>query len=125
LNKVKKILIVDDDDNVTFTFKIGLENYGFEVYTYNDPVLALSHFKPNFYDLLLIDIRMPKINGFELSQKIRNRDKLVKICFITAFEIYYKILVEKYPLLDFKCFLKKPIMIDVLKNRIKSELDLD
>jgi DNA-binding response OmpR family regulator len=90
LHKRKKILIVDDDTDVTLTFKTALDNYGFEVETYNDPVLALSNFKPHFYDLLLIDIRMPDMNGFELSQKIRKRDRSVKICFITAFEVYWR-----------------------------------
>lgn len=123
MHKRKKILIVDDDTDITLTFKTALDNYGFEVETYNDPILAVSNFKPHFYDLLLIDIRMPDMNGFELSQKIRKRDRSVKICFITAFEVYYKALLEEYPSMDLRCFIKKPVMIDDLIKRIETEFD--
>lgn len=67
----KHILIVDDDPDITLTFKKGLgvqdENNKtlFKVYTYNDPLEALSQFRPNFYDLLLIDINMPRLNGLD------------------------------------------------------------
>jgi two-component system catabolic regulation response regulator CreB/two-component system response regulator ChvI len=123
LRKRKRIFIVDDDNDVILTFKVGLENYGFEVYTYNDPVIALLNYKFNFYDLLLIDIRMPKINGFELAYEIRKKDRSVKICFITAFEVYYEAIVDQYVELDFKCFIKKPIMIDDPIKRIERESD--
>jgi CheY-like chemotaxis protein len=74
----KRILIVDDDVDVTTTFKLVIEdsndnidvNKRIEVYISNDPVLALSEFKPNFYDLLLVDINMPRMNGFQLCEKI-------------------------------------------------------
>ena len=74
----KRILIVDDDEDVTTTFKAGIEdnnnsndaNNRIEVYTSNNPVVALSEFKPDFYDLLLADINMPHMNGFELCEKI-------------------------------------------------------
>ena len=56
------MLIVDDDPDITLTFKVGLEGHGsFDVYTYTDPLEALSNFKPHFYDLLLVDINMPKM----------------------------------------------------------------
>jgi len=69
-------LIVDDDEDVTTTYKAGIEdsnndaNRIIEVHTYDNPVTALSEFKPNFHDLLLLDIKMPNMNGFELSEKI-------------------------------------------------------
>jgi two-component SAPR family response regulator len=68
------------------TFKAGLEsnNKEFEVYTYNDPVVALLEFKPNFYDLLLIDINISYMNGFELSERILKLDVNVKVCFRSA-----------------------------------------
>jgi DNA-binding response OmpR family regulator len=125
LNKGKKILIVDDDIYITYTFKTGLESYGFEVDTYNNPLLALSKFRRNFYDLLLVDIRMPDMSGFELSQKIRKKDRTIKICFITAFEVYYQALLEVYRNLDFKCFIKKPITIQQLAERIEMELAIN
>ncbi|MGB6628888.1 MAG: response regulator [Nitrososphaeraceae archaeon] len=71
------------------TFKAGLEsnNREFEVYTYNDPLVALLEFKPNFYDLLLIDINLPYMNGFELSERILKLDVNVKVCFMSAEEV--------------------------------------
>jgi DNA-binding response OmpR family regulator len=77
------------------TIKLALENEGFEVDTYNDPIQALSNFKTGLYDLLLIDIKMPKMDGFELYKKLQQIDQKVKICFITAFELYY--LKEYFP----------------------------
>ena len=118
----KRIFIVDDDQDVIVSFKITLEDYGFKVDSYNDPLLALSNFKPFFYDLLLIDIRMPNMTGFEFGLKIREVDANVKICFITAFDIYYKSLLEEYPNMDFSCFIKKPIPPQALIERIEKEL---
>src|ERR671932_2840012 len=88
--KKKRILLVDDEHNITFGFRIGLEDNGFVVDTFNDPQEALSNFKAGLYDLLLIDIKMPKMNGFELCQEIERIDNRVKVCFITAYEVYYK-----------------------------------
>jgi DNA-binding response OmpR family regulator len=119
----KIILIVDDDPDVASIFSIGLEDEGFEVYTYNDPLEALSNFKPSFYDLLLIDINMPKMNGFELCIQILKFDVNVRICFITAGETNIEALREVYPLISVGCFIKKPVTIDYLVKRIKSELE--
>jgi FixJ family two-component response regulator len=80
----KAILIVDDDPDMTSIFSLGLQDEGFEVYAYNDPLDALSQFRPNFYDLLLVDINMPKMNGIDLSRQLLELDSNVKICFITA-----------------------------------------
>ena len=117
-----KILIVDDDPDIILTFKNGLESNGFLVDIYNDPVTALSNFKSEFYDLLLVDVRMPKMNGFELYQEIEKVDRKAKVCFITAFEVYYQALKEIFPTLDVGCFIRKPIEIDDLVRRINSEL---
>ena len=119
----KIILIVDDDPDVASIFSMGLEDEGFEVYTYNDPLIALSNFKPSFYDLLLIDINMPKMNGFELCTQILKFDVNVRICFITAGETNIQALREVYPLISVGCFIKKPVTIDYLVKRIKSELE--
>jgi CheY-like chemotaxis protein len=125
----KKILIVDDDEDITLTFQAGIEhsntytNKKIEVYTSNNPVEALSEFKPNFYDLLLVDINMPYMNGFELSEKILAIDINVKVCFMSNGEINREALREVHPSLSFGCFIRKPVTIDYLVNRIMSELD--
>jgi DNA-binding response OmpR family regulator len=122
------ILIVDDEIDITLAFKKGLESNGFLVDTYNDPLTALLNFKSDFYDLLLVDVRMPKMNGFELYQEIEKIDKKTKVCFITAFEVYYRALREIFPTLEVGCFIRKPIEIDDLVKRINAEihsLDID
>jgi CheY-like chemotaxis protein len=119
----KVILIVDDDPDMTAIFSLGLQDEGFEVYSYNDPLDALSEFRPNFYDLLLVDINMPKMNGIDLSRRILELDSNVKICFITAGEANIEVLRELYPTRDIGCFIKKPVTIDQLVKRVKSELE--
>src|SRR5919108_2701023 len=86
----KIILIVDDDPDVASVFSIGLEDNGFEVHTYNDPLEALSNFKPSFYDMLLIDINMPYMDGFELYEKLLKMDVNMRVCFISAGEVNEK-----------------------------------
>jgi DNA-binding response OmpR family regulator len=119
----KAILIVDDDPDMTSIFSLGLQDEGFEVYTYNDPLDALSKFRPKFYDLLLVDINMPKMNGIDLSREILELDANVKICFITAGEANIEVLRELYPTRDIGCFIKKPVTIENLVRRVKSELE--
>jgi DNA-binding response OmpR family regulator len=128
--KSKRVLIVDDDPDITLTFKKGLEaenekssNLFFEVSTYNDPINALSEFKPNLYDLLLVDINMPKMDGLEFSAKILEQDINVRVCFITATEINTRALREQYSSLSIGCFIKKPVTIENLVERVKAELN--
>jgi CheY-like chemotaxis protein len=126
---LKRILIVDDEPDVTLTFKVGLEGYQdnerrrFEVYTYNDPEIALSQFKSHFYNLLLTDIFMPRINGLELSQKIVEIDPNIRVCFMSAAEVNIDGLREVYPKVSFGCFIKKPVTIDKLVKQLLAELD--
>jgi len=127
----RRILIVDDDVDVTTTFKAVIEdsnndvdvNKRIEVYTSNDPVVLLSEFKPNFYEFLLVDINMPHMNGFELSEKIFTIDINVRICFMSNGEINREALREIYPTRQEGCFIRKPVSIDYLVSRIRSELD--
>jgi CheY-like chemotaxis protein len=120
----KRILIVDDDPDITLTFKVGLEDdKSFEVYEYTDPLEALSSFRPHFYDLLLVDINMPKMNGFELCTRILKIDVNVRICFITAGDANIEALREIYPALSIGCFIKKPVTIEYLVKRLTAELD--
>jgi DNA-binding response OmpR family regulator len=119
----KVVLIVDDDPDMTSIFSLGLQDEGFEVYTHNDPLEVLSQFRPNFYDLLLVDISMPKMNGIDLSRQLLELDPNVKICFITAGEANIEVLRELYPTRDIGCFIRKPVTIDQLVRRVKAELD--
>ena len=91
------------------------------MHTYNDPLEVLVNFKPNFYDLLVVDIHMPKMNGFELCNKILEIDLNVKICFITAGNINIDGLREVYPALSTGCFINKPISISDLVKRLNEE----
>jgi two-component system, OmpR family, response regulator ChvI len=117
-----KILVVDDEPDFILTLRLGLEQNGFSVDTYEDPALALSQFKSNYYDLIIIDVRMAKMNGFELYQQIRKKQNDVKTCFITAHETYYELLKNEFPKINVGCFLSKPIEIDVLVEKIREQL---
>ena len=122
-NKKKRILIVDDDIDILTTYKKGLEDNGlFEVDTFADPEEALSNFKTGVYDCLIIDIRLPKMDGFELYDKIKELDNKVKVCFVTAYEVNYQALREVFPTPDLECFIQKPIEIKELVGRLKAEL---
>src|SRR5918912_2275606 len=124
---LKRVLIVDDEPDIILTLKLGLEQNNtdkrFEVYAYNDPAIALSEFKPNFYDLLLTDICMPHMNRFELCEKILELDSNVRACFISEAEVNTEALREVYPKArSIGCFIKKPVMINYLVKRLSSQL---
>ncbi len=121
---VKNILIVDDETDLTILLKTGLESNGFYVDSYNDPLLALHDFKEDFYDLMLIDIRMPKMNGFEFYHKIRDKDINVRVCFMTAFPLSYDEIRKILPaeLITRQNLIQKPIAIKELIKRINEIL---
>ena len=119
-----KILVVDDEYDIVSSIKKGLTDNGFEVDAYNEPQKALSDFKSNVYDLSLIDFRMPKMNGFELYREIKKKEDGIKVCFFTAFEMYYDEFKKIFPALDVKCFIRKPTTIKDLVSHIKSELNI-
>ena len=110
---------------------MGLEGYyyhdnekiRFEVHSYSNPAVALSQFKPNFFQVLLTDIYMPHMNGFELSQKILELDSNIRVCFMSSAEVNIEALREVYPSLSFGFFIKKPVTIEYLAKRLLSELD--
>ena len=118
-----KILLVDNEADVIITFKAILQEAGFIVNTYEDPLIALSNFIPIFYDLVILDIGMPKMNGIELSRQLLELDSNVKICFITAGEANIEVLRELYPSRAIGCFINKPVTIDQLVKRVKAELE--
>lgn len=95
---------------------------GFSVDSFTSPAVALENFRPDYYDLLLLDIRMPEMTGFELYENIHETDKRVRVIFITAFEVYYEALREMFPDLVPSSFIHKPISNSDLVERIKQEL---
>jgi two-component system response regulator ChvI len=119
----RRILVVDDDPDIANLYKLSLESDGFIVSSFNDPMLVLSTYKAGAYDLLLLDIRMPHMNGFELYQKIRLADNNAKVCFISAFEEYHTEFKESFPdLKEADCFIRKPIELESLTKKVKSLL---
>ena len=127
----KRVLVVDDEVDITTIFKLALEKVNLHVDVYNDPLLALSDYKAGMYDLLLFDIRMPGMNGFELYRKIKDieehdlHDVSPRVCFITAYEEFRSEFKETFPTVEeVNCFLKKPIPMPDLVKKVKSQLGL-
>ena len=125
---IKRIMIVDASDDVNLTFKIVLSESDkrLRVQSFTDPVDALREFRPDFYHLVIIDILLPKMNGFELYDKLRSLDSKVKICFMmTGSEILLKEFIkEAFPELDPNCFFRKPIANEDLLKRVQEALEL-
>jgi DNA-binding response OmpR family regulator len=126
-NMTKRILLVDDEADIIFTMKDILEEEGFKVDTFNDPTIALESYRSNLYDLIILDIKMPKMDGFQLYSKLKEKDPQVKICFLTASEMFYekfrktrlvftKTIGEDY-------FIQKPINTEDLIRRLTSIID--
>ena len=123
LTRQIKILLVDDQPDVIATFKMGLETYGYTIDGYTDPELALANFRPNTYHLLLLDINMPKMDGFKLFQQIEKKDPKAIVCFVTAYEMmYFEAFKEIFPDLDIGSFVRKPISIENLAKQIESRV---
>ena len=116
------IIVVDDETDIGQLFQIYLVDAGYNVDVYNDPVKAFSQFEPGKYDLALLDVRMPHMNGFELYQRLKKIDIGCKFCFITAFETYYNSLKEFFPSLDITCYIQKPVSRQELLDRVEKEL---
>jgi DNA-binding NtrC family response regulator len=121
-----RILVIDDDPDITIIFRQALMDNGFEVETANDPITVLKNFKEGMYDLLIIDLIMPQMDGFGLYEKIRRIDNKVKVCFITAFEVNYQAMRDVFPAAattdDIGCFIRKPVDIDDLIRHVKGEI---
>jgi DNA-binding response OmpR family regulator len=106
----KRILVVDDEYDLCMVYQMVLQDAGFECISYIDPVKALKEFRPDYYDLILLDIKMPVLNGFELCKKIIELDRTVHIVFITASEEYYEqFRSQHFPELGKINYIQKPI----------------
>ena len=123
-DRMAKIFLVDDEPDIANSLKTGLERKGFKVDVFTDPTEALAGYKPHTYDLLLIDIRMPKLNGFELVREIRKVDSESEVWFLTAFEVYYEEFKKMFPNLDVKSFIRKPVSLNELAGRITNKVAL-
>ena len=117
--------MVDDEPDITVTLKTALEDSGFfEVDTFNNPALALSMFRPGLYDLALLDIRMPEMNGFQLCRKLRDIDSKLKICFLTAANLAYYRETDSDVINDLgiQCLIFKPVNNKDLVSTLKAIL---
>ena len=114
----KKILLVDDESDVCFVLEMVLRENRFVVDSYDDPFLALKRFKAHLYDLVILDIKMPKLNGFALYREIKTLDKKAKVCFLTAGEMYYGVYSDIFSSLPANHFIRKPIDNEGLIKRI-------
>ena len=121
-NDKKRVLIVDDEPDLCTVLKMVLEDNGFEANSFEDPTLALKNFKADSYDLVLLDIKMPEMDGFQLYRKMKEIDSKVKVCFLTASELYYEGVRKesfcKEDKVDKEFFLAKPIENEDLVDQI-------
>jgi two-component system, OmpR family, response regulator ChvI len=117
----KRVLLVDDEPDLNLTLKITLEENGLKVNSFTDPLSALENYKEEagMYDLLILDMKMPQMNGFELYRQIRKIDDKVKVCFLTAGEMDYEQFgKELFPALENNCYIQKPIENETLIKRL-------
>ncbi len=121
MDKSSRVLIVDDESDIADSLKKVLEVRGFTPDAYTDPRKALENFKPNFYDLIILDIRMPKMNGFQLYRELIKKDDNSNIFFLTAFEEYRNEFRKAFPELDERHFIKKPITGAKLIEQVMQE----
>jgi two-component system catabolic regulation response regulator CreB len=120
----KRILVVDDEHDISLTLKLVLEGSAFKVDSFVDPLVALQNFRTGLYDIAILDVKMPVINGFGLYQEIRKLDDKVKICFLTAVsDIYYEAFGKlSFPNIDENCIIHKPIENESLIKQTESIL---
>ena len=128
ISMTKKILLIDDEPDLTYTVKNVLEDNGFEVDTFNDPILALNYYKANLYDLIILDIKMPRMDGFELYIKLREKDPKIKICFLTVIatfnEEFRKTRLALGKTINEDYFIQKPIKMEDLLKKLTSIMNI-
>jgi CheY-like chemotaxis protein len=119
-----RVMLVDDEPDVISVLKIVLEDNGFQVDSFEDPTFALKTYKTGLYDLVILDIKMPEMDGFELYDEIKKIDDKAKVCFLTASEMYYsRLRKDKYCSLDKDLFIQKPIENEQLVQHINKILN--
>jgi CheY-like chemotaxis protein len=128
--KKKRILLVDDEIDICIVYQIVLQDAGYECVSYTDSLKALQEFKSNYYDLILLDIKMPVLNGFELCKKIREVDKTMHIIFITASEAYYeKFRSQHFPDLGKINYIQKPVgnqeLVQIVNTILANSITID
>lgn len=119
-----RVMVVDDEEDITTTVRLGLAQHGMIVTVFNDAIEALDNYRPGDFDMILLDIRMPKMTGFELAKSIWKQEKGARICFFTSFEIYESEADKVFPSMNRPCFLRKPMSIDKLAKHIEAQLGL-
>ena len=109
---------------MTTLLKISLESAGFMIDTFNDPLQALENFKPNMYDLVILDIMMPKMDGFDLYNKLKDMDHDIKICFLTASNETRReeLLKQKHCEIERESLWEKPLPINEIATRINKQI---
>ena len=122
----KKILVVNDEPDVTTMLKMTLERAGFRVDTFNDPVLAFKAYKPHTFDLVILDVIMPKVDGLEIYTQLKEKDSGINICFLTASSEPYReeLLKEKYNQLSRDLFLEMPLPTSELIREVKKRIQI-
>jgi two-component system response regulator ChvI len=122
----KRVLIIDDEPDIILTLRMALEQNGFRTDSFSDSILAYKNFRAGVYDLVLLDIKMPNVDGFQLYQKIKRTDSRVKICFLTASEFYDEEIRKEQGFDGFnkELFLRKPVEIACLIDTIRPLMDL-
>lgn len=122
-----KILVVDDEQDIVFTLKAILTEAGFSVDAFTNPSVAFEMFRPEKYELIILDIRMPGLNGFELYMKLLEQDNSIKVLFLTAvneFSMYAKFKGSVSPMSGKRYYLQKPVDLPKLLQRVNDMLRL-
>ena len=119
-----RLLLVDDSADILKSIKIGLERRDFVADTFTNPLEALAKFEPGKYDLALLDVNMPVMDGFELCKELLKKEPKLKVCFFSAYENYKERLFKEFPEIRSDCFLSKPMTIEQLAFQINEFIDV-
>jgi DNA-binding response OmpR family regulator len=120
LHEKPRILLVDDEKDIVTVLKASLQKNGYEVDGFSDPKVALANFKKDYYDLVLLDIKMPGMNGFELSRELAKIDDKARIGFMSAFEINLDEARVVFPTLKALFFIRKPVSVQKMVEQIRA-----